>query len=425
LRRETIGSSSSKGSSRARSGVGGAGVVGGGGGGGDRFEGRRRHERADRLGTDADGGAELVVGRGREQEEREAEATGCVLARGDRHGDDLDDFADRADPLTHGVDREPALGPRGRGGEVDAHGATPGARAVEQEARLERRQLSGDRRVEIERERRRGRFERIERVEDGARRRRRLVAIGELLHAVLDRANRFEERVGGAEGEAPPRSVGSAEDGLHPVRDGDRRLDADHRREPLDRMQGAKEIANGARVVSAFADERLDLQELDVAEMELLVDLGDVGREKLFEIDALGHAGPRAGGARRETTSWRIASGENGLVMKRLAPAPSALARDDSSPRVVTMTMGSVRSLSWLRTNSMTSMPPMSGMLRSSTTTSNVPSDSRSMASRPLDAWVTFSDAFGRKHAETMSRMTLLSSTTRTSATCVPDPICR
>ena len=78
-------------------------------------------------------------------------------------------------------------------------------------------------------------------------------------------------------------------------------------------------------------------------------------------------------------TSARSASGANGLVMKRVAPAASARARELSSPRVVTTRIGRARSLSWPRTNSTTSKPPMSGMLRSRTTRSNA------LERQPLD----------------------------------------
>src|SRR5687767_4151038 len=101
--------------------------------------------------------------------------------------------------------------------------------------------------------------------------------------------------------------------------------------------------------------------------------------------------------------------------MKREAPAARARVRELSSPRVVTTMMGKLRSASCARTNSTTSKPPISGMLRSRNTRSNGDNDSRSMASRPLAACVNWASGSPRRHATIISRMTLLSSTTRIS----------
>src|SRR5580658_723200 len=58
----------------------------------------------------------------------------------------------------------------------------------------------------------------------------------------------------------------------------------------------------------------------------------------------------------------------------------------------------------------------MSGMFKSRTTTSKPLRESFSMASSPLDACVTVRADRGLRHAAIISRMTLLSSTTRISA---------
>src|SRR3712207_7544602 len=55
---------------------------------------------------------------------------------------------------------------------------------------------------------------------------------------------------------------------------------------------------------------------------EVIVDLGEVGCAELRELDERLHAGSVS--PRRLRTSARMASGVNGLVMKRVAPAAIA-----------------------------------------------------------------------------------------------------
>ena len=91
-----------------------------------------------------------------------------------------------------------------------------------------------------------------------------------------------------------------------------------------------------------------------------------------------------------------------------------------SSPRVVTMMMGSVAKLV-LPAHELHDLEPadVRHVEVENDDVRIVCSESCSIASSPLDAWVTCSDGSGRRHAVIMSRMTLLSSTTSTFMTCL------
>src|SRR6478735_10758298 len=135
-------------------------------------------------------------------------------------------------------------------------------------------------------------------------------------------------------------------------------------------MQGAEGLAHRSRVRLAVALRALDREQLGIGDRQMLFGLDQVGGDELLEICRTRHATCSARSARMARTSAIIESGVKGLDKNAVAPACSTRSRDWSSPRVVTIKTGSARSVSCARTNSSTSIPPMSGMLRSSTKSS-------------------------------------------------------
>ena len=318
----------------------------------------------------------------------------------------------------------PAAGARRRGDELERSRA-PAARRSPAPAARARRVLSLAHSSARQR-RRRGRGGAGRRPPAGARPAPRAapagaardrLALGQRRDPLLDRPHPLEQQVHRAVGQPARRAIGVAQHRLHRVGDVDDRLDADHRRQPLDGVQRAEQLAHLARASTGRwrrpARRTAGWRSPAPGAPRPRREAGEELRRRRSPSSRASLLGAASSSAR---TSARIASGENGLVMKRVAPAASARAREPSSPRVVTTRMGSARSLSWPRTNSITSKPPMSGMLRSSTTTSKRLSDSRSIASSPLAACVNARSSQARRQAMIISRITLLSSTIRASA---------
>src|SRR6188768_3357480 len=170
------------------------------------------------------------------------------------------------------------------------------------------------------------------------------------------------------------------------MRNGHDRFDSDHRRQALDGVQRAEGFADRTWIRFAATLRAFDREQLRIGDRQVFFGLDEVGGDELLEVRRSGHATCSARSARMARTSAMIESGVKGLARNAVAPACSTRSRDWSSPRVVTIKTGSARRVSCARTNSKTSTPPMSGMLRSSTKMSKRASDNRSMASSPLEA---------------------------------------
>lgn len=306
-------------------------------------------------------GEELIVRSVRDEEDYEREPAGSIRRLRDGARKHLDDLAERSEALAHGVDGVARVRLCGRRNELHAKRTHSRVAGTEELLSLERGELRGERGVEIEILRSfacRGRrvvpiFELRER---GKQRRwcwsDRRAAL-ERSHAKLDRPRPAKKRVDGPLPERAARAIRRPEHGLHLMRDGDDGLDADHRREPLQRVQRTKEIAHGARITLVCAVRSFGHEKLRVRDRKLFVGLGDVRGAELLQVDARSHPAPPAIGSARGTlsersasTSARMTSGANGLAKKRDAPAASTCWRETSSPRVVTTRMGSARSLS-------------------------------------------------------------------------------
>jgi hypothetical protein len=123
-------------------------------------------------------------------------------------------------------------------------------------------------------------------------------------------------------------------------------FDPDHRGEAFDRVQRTKGLAHGSWVRLTATLGALDREQLRVGDGQVLFRLDQVGGDELLEVCRTRHATCSARSASITRTSAIIESGVKGLAKKPVAPACITRSRDWSSPRVVTISTGSARSVS-------------------------------------------------------------------------------
>jgi hypothetical protein len=118
------------------------------------------------------------------------------------------------------------------------------------------------------------------------------LVVGDRAHARLDGARGGDHRLERAIPQDPARAIGGAEHRLHAMRDVDDRLDAYHRAEALDGVQEPHQLAELARGGPAGTIGGVDGQQAGVDRAEVLVDLGEVGRAELAQVDLHGLTRP-------------------------------------------------------------------------------------------------------------------------------------
>lgn len=148
----------------------------------------------------------------------------------------------------------------------------------------------------------------------GRRRDLREPGAGDRVHALLEGARALDQQVERTLGQPAAAPVGRTEDAFHLVRELDDRFGADHRGEPLDRVERPEQLPDGARLRPAMSERVRDGDEVAVDRVQPLVGFEQEPGDELLQVDVVWHRGLVAARPRTAATSAWISSGVNGLV---------------------------------------------------------------------------------------------------------------
>ena len=232
----------------------------------------------------------------RKQDQGERQPCRRVGRGGDRLGNHLDDLRERRHSLAHRRDVHPGGGPLRRRQELHDQRALAALEPLNQLLALGVAQL----RPELGGQRGRGGratpaswclTEVGQGVQQRLRRGGHRFFLGEGAHPLLDGPNSGEQRLHRPGRQPSGGPVGVAQDRLHRVGDVDDRLDAHHRRQSLEGMKRAEEIANLPRRRLPLRGRRLHGEQIGVGRRQVLFGLGDEPGDEVGRVEAAAHAG--------------------------------------------------------------------------------------------------------------------------------------